>query len=70
MAPGPRRKIKDAAEYLLVAPKVVAVARDLDFGSPDLAAPHTPKDPDKLVELSERWGLGGSVTRVVEALTR
>ncbi len=70
MAPGPRRKIKDAAEYLLVAPKVVAVARDLDFGSPDLAAPRTPKDPDKLVELSEHWGLGGSVTRVVEALTR
>lgn len=69
LAPGPRRKIKDAADYLLVAPKVVAVARDLDVGSPDLAAPRTPKDPDRLVELSERWGLGGSVTRLVEALT-
>src|SRR5512139_603547 len=69
MAPGPRRKIRDAEEYLLVAPKVVAVARDLDLGSPDLALPRTPKDPDRLVELSERWGLGGSVARLVETLT-
>ena len=69
MAPGPRRKVRDAEEYLLVAPKVVAVARDLDLGSPDLALPRTPKDPDRLVELSERWGLGGSVARLVETLT-
>ena len=69
MAPGPRRKLLDAESYLLVAPKVVAVVRDLDLGSPDLSLPRTPKDPDRLVELSERWGLGGSVTRLVEALT-
>jgi len=69
MAPGPRRKMKEAAEYLLVAPKVVAVARDIDLGNPDLALPRTPKDPDRLVQLSERWGLGGSVTRLVDALT-
>ena len=35
MAPGPRGKIK-AADYLEVAPTVVAVARDIDLGSPDL----------------------------------
>jgi 5'-3' exonuclease len=70
MAPGPRRKILDAEEYLAVAPKVVAVARDLDVGTPDLTLPLTPKDPDRLVELSERWGLGGSVARLVDALTR
>ncbi|HSE07297.1 MAG TPA: 5'-3' exonuclease [Nocardioidaceae bacterium] len=69
MAPGPRRKIKDAADYLAVAPKVVAVARDLDCGQVDLTLPRTPRQPDRLVELSDRWGLGGSVTRVVEALT-
>jgi 5'-3' exonuclease len=69
MAPGPRRKMKDAADYLLAAPKVVAVARDIDLGSPDLSVPRTPKHPDRLVELSERWGLGGSVTRLVDALT-
>ncbi len=69
LAPGPRRKIKDAAEYLLVAPRVVGVARDLDLGKPDLALPRTPARPDRLVELSERWGLGGSVTRLVDVLT-
>jgi 5'-3' exonuclease len=69
IAPGPRRKIKDAADYLLVAPKVVGVVRDLDLGAPDLTLPKTPADADRLVELSERWGLGGSVTRLVDALT-
>ncbi|MGH3371586.1 MAG: 5'-3' exonuclease [Nocardioidaceae bacterium] len=68
MAPGPRRKIKDAASYLAVAPRVVAVARHLDVGKPDLALPRTPVDPDRLVRLAERWGLGGSVTRLVDAL--
>ena len=69
LAPGPRRKLKDAADYLLVAPKVVEVARDIDLGSPDLRLPRTPKDPDSLVALSDKWGLGGSVTRLVETLT-
>ncbi len=69
LAPGPRRKIKDAADYLAVAPTVVAVARDLDLGKPDLTLPRTPANPDALVELSERWGLGGSVTRLVDTLT-
>ena len=70
MGPGPRRRIKDAASYLLVAPRVVAVARDLDLDDPDLTLPCTPVDPDRLVELSDRWGLGGSATRLVEALVR
>jgi 5'-3' exonuclease len=69
LAPGPRRKLKDAADYLLVAPKVVAVARDIDLGSPDLRLPRTPRDPDSLVKLAEQWGLGGSVTRLVDTLT-
>ena len=69
LAPGPRRKLKDAADYLLVAPKVVEVARDIDLGSPDLWLPRTPKDPNSLVALSDKWGLGGSVTRLVETLT-
>jgi 5'-3' exonuclease len=70
LAPGPRRKIKDAADYLMVAPKVVAVARDLDCGQAQLTLPRTPTQPDRLVELSERWGLGGAVTRLVDALVR
>ncbi len=68
LAPGPRRKVKDAAAYLKVAPKVVGVVRDLDLGAPDLTMPRTPVDPDRLVALAERWGLGGSVARLVDAL--
>jgi 5'-3' exonuclease len=69
LAPGPRRKLRDAAAYLAVAPRVVAVARDLDLGNPDLALPRTPKDADALVVLAERWGLNSPVARLVDTLT-
>jgi 5'-3' exonuclease len=69
LGPGPRRKIKDAADYLAVAPRVVAVTRDLDLGSPDLRLPLTPVDPDALTELSARWGLDTPAARLVETLT-
>jgi 5'-3' exonuclease len=68
MAPGPRRKVLDAAAYLDVAPKVVAVVRDLDLGDPELALPAAPADPEGLAGLQERWGLGSSVERVAQAL--
>ncbi|HET8603142.1 MAG TPA: 5'-3' exonuclease [Marmoricola sp.] len=68
MGPGPRGKIKAAADYLAVAPEVVAVRRDLDLGSPDLTLPRVPAQPDRLLALDERWGLGGSAVRLVEAL--
>ncbi len=69
IAPGPRRRIKDAADYLAVAPTVVHVCCDIDLGSPDLRLPRIPKDPDALFQLAGRWGLGGSVTRLVDTLT-
>ena len=69
MGPGPRGKIKAAADYLEVAPTVVEVARDIDLGDPDLALPRTPKDPDALVALAQRWGLDSPMGRLVETLT-
>jgi 5'-3' exonuclease len=69
LAPGPRRKILDAADYLEVAPKVVAVARDIDLGKPDLALPRTPVDPEALMRLAETWGLSTPIARLVETLT-
>jgi 5'-3' exonuclease len=69
LAPGPRRKLRDAEAYLAVAPRVVAVARDLDLGEPDLTLPRTPKDADELVVLAERWGLNSPVARLVDTLT-
>lgn len=69
LAPAARRRIKDAAGYLAVAPKVVAVARDIDLGKPDLTLPRTPKDPDRLRELAEQWSINSPAARLVDALT-
>ena len=46
LGPGPRGKIKAAADYLAVAPQVVAVARDIDLDRTGLDRPVTPRDPD------------------------
>src|SRR5512141_3003080 len=69
MAPSPRRKIREAAAYLEVAPTVTEVARDIDLGKPDLTLPLTPADPEALVALSKQWNLDSPVARLVESLT-
>ena len=68
MGPGPRGKLKAAADYLEVAPTVVAVARDIEFGTADLALPRVPRDPDALAELADRWSLTSAVDRLRLAL--
>ncbi|MFV0253927.1 MAG: 5'-3' exonuclease H3TH domain-containing protein [Beutenbergiaceae bacterium] len=78
MAAGLRNKLNAAADYLDVAPQVVAVRRDLDLGigAADLVIPggdddhRLPRAPQSLTELVQRWGIGGSVERVLAALTR
>ena len=69
IAPSPRRKIQQAADYLEVAPTVVEVARDIQLEGPDLALPLTPVHPGELVRLSQTWSLDSPVARLVEALT-
>lgn len=68
MGPGPRGKINAAADYLDVAPRVVAVVRDLDLGEPDLTIPDEPRDPESLAVLTERWGLASPVERLTGVL--
>lgn len=72
LGPAVRSKLKAAADYLDVAPQVVAVARDIDLGhTPEaLALPDRPRDPDALATLTERWGLGSAVERLTDALAR
>jgi 5'-3' exonuclease len=70
LGPGPRAKIRAAADYLAVAPKVVAVARDLDLDRTGTACPVTPPDPDRVVALAERYNLESPAARLVQALTR
>ncbi len=69
IAPSPRRKLREAADYLAVASTVVEVAREIDLGKPDLTLPLTPAAPDALVALSDKWNLESPVARLVEALT-
>jgi 5'-3' exonuclease len=70
LTPARRRNITEAAAYLEVAPKVVRVADDVPLPAFDAAVPGEPADPEALEELAARWGLGGSLTRVLEALAK
>jgi 5'-3' exonuclease len=65
-----RRRLTGAAAYLEVAPLVVRVAADAPVARVDDRLPKTPANPDELVELAQRWGIGSSLTRVVDALAR
>jgi 5'-3' exonuclease len=42
---------------------------ELAPGDPDLTLPLTPDDPDRLVELCQKWGLDSPAGRLVETLT-
>ncbi|MFS3130374.1 5'-3' exonuclease [Nocardioides sp. Bht2] len=68
MGPAPRRNVLASADYLAVAPTVVAVRRDLDLGELDLSLPKTPRNPEAFAELDERLALSTSATRLIEAL--
>src|SRR5690606_515365 len=67
-APGLRARLRDARDYLAVAPDVVRVARDVPLPSVADAAPARPADPDLLLDLAERWNLAGPCQRLVDAL--
>jgi len=70
-APGVRTKLAAATAYLEVAPRVVAVARDVPLPKLETALPDGgPRDPDALLELAERHNLAGSVRRLVDAIAQ
>lgn len=65
-----RARLLAATDYLAVAPRVVAVARDVALPPYDatLRAP----SPDQLARaqtVADKWALGGSMSRLVSALT-
>jgi 5'-3' exonuclease len=68
LTPARRRNIVAAGAYLDVAPKVVRVAMDVPLPDFDAALPAEPADPAALVALADRWGLGGSLNRLLESL--
>jgi 5'-3' exonuclease len=69
LSPTLRNRILAAADYLVVAPTVVEVVRDLDLGDVDARIrPLTPDERAAVDALAERWGLGGSAERALRAL--
>jgi 5'-3' exonuclease len=68
MPAGARLKLDAARDYLAVAPAVVKVTCDVPLPAYDALLPRAPKDPTRLVELSERWGLDSPLNRVLAAL--
>ncbi|MBA2445417.1 MAG: 5'-3' exonuclease [Nocardioidaceae bacterium] len=70
LSSGVRGMLRSAADYLLVAPRVVEVAKDIDL--PDVEAALQPLSDDETAharELGEKWGLGSALTRVLAALS-
>ncbi|GGU34095.1 5'-3' exonuclease [Nocardioides albus] len=65
-----RQKFIDAVDYLAVAPKVVAVARDIPLDRSGTALPSAPADPARLHELAATYNLASPVTRLEAALAR
>ncbi|WP_190233020.1 5'-3' exonuclease [Streptomyces avicenniae] len=70
LTPAQRKRLTAAAAYLEVAPRVVRVATGLPLPAYDPALPTTPRDPAALDTLNARWGLGGSLTRLLSTLER
>ncbi|MFJ3441955.1 5'-3' exonuclease H3TH domain-containing protein [Streptomyces sp. NPDC086081] len=68
LTPAQRRRLDESRPYLAVAPKVVRVADDVPLPEVSTALPRTPRDPAALEALAVRWGLGGSLERLLTTL--
>lgn len=68
MAPGVRAKILAAADYLAVAPRVVAVARDVPVPDRSARLPTEPADAERLAQLSVRYNLTGPIERLTHSM--
>ncbi|MCW2614975.1 MAG: polymerase [Frankiales bacterium] len=66
---GARAKLEAARDYLEVATAVTRTVRDLPVPPGlDDTLPRSPRDPQRLVALSDRWGLDSPLDRLLAAL--
>jgi 5'-3' exonuclease len=63
-------KVAAHREYVEAAQTVVCVARDVPVPPLDDALCAEPRDPQRLIALSDRWGLDGPLNRLLAALRR
>ncbi|MFE9094654.1 5'-3' exonuclease H3TH domain-containing protein [Streptomyces sp. NPDC007264] len=68
LTPAQRKRLDTARAYVAVAPRVVRVADDVPLPEVGTALPSAPRDPAGLEELAARWGLGGSLQRLLVTL--
>ncbi|GAA2261577.1 5'-3' exonuclease [Streptomyces ruber] len=68
LTPSQRKRLDEARSYVAVAPGVVRVAADVPLPDVDTALPGEPRDPAGLERLAARWGLGGSLQRLLATL--
>ena len=64
------KKILAGSEYIKIAPTVVQVARDAKLPELDLSMPTLPDDLSEIMNLKEKYGLGFSVDRLLNAFGR
>ena len=67
MPAGARARLAAARDYLAVAPQVVAVAHDVPVPPYADLISAAPRDADRLLTLSTRWGLDSPLNRVLTA---
>jgi 5'-3' exonuclease len=63
-------KVAAHADYVEAAKTVVCVAKDVPLPDFDDRICAAPRDPERLVALSDRWGLDGPLNRLLAALER
>jgi 5'-3' exonuclease len=67
-APGVRTKLEASRDYLAKALPVCKVATDVPLPDFDPVLTGSPRDPEALLALAERWNLAGSARRLVDAI--
>ncbi|MFD4649595.1 5'-3' exonuclease H3TH domain-containing protein [Streptomyces sp. NPDC058441] len=70
LTPSQRKRLDESRPYIAVAPTVVRVAGDVPLPDVDTALPREARDHAALDKLAERWGLGGSLQRLLTTLER
>ena len=68
LTPSQRKRLDEARPYLAVAPRVVRVAGDVPLPDIGITLPRAPRDAARLDALAARWGLGGSLQRLLTTL--
>ncbi|KND27520.1 5'-3' exonuclease [Streptomyces acidiscabies] len=68
LTPSQRKRLDESRPYVAVAPKVVQVAGDVPLPAVETALPRGARDGELVAALGARWGLGGSLGRLLGTL--